>query len=105
MKILLSKYFANLRRALDAIASKIKKIFWYLGENAFLFTLIFVVLSLIFAEILFFSYTVSVNKELAPSVKGAKFQTDIYNEVLKKWQERKNIFESSPGESYLNHFK
>ena len=90
---------------LGLISNNAKKVLWYLAKNAFLFTLIFILLSIIFAEILFFAYIILTNKEPVSASVPIKFQKDIYDDVFKKWQERNNIFENSSKENYPNPFK
>lgn len=105
MKLSSSSYLADSSSLLSELKSRFQKVFWYFGKHAFLFILIFVLLSIIFAETLFFNYIISVNKESESTAVGTKFNKDIYDSVLKKWEERKNIFEDYTRNDYLNPFR
>ncbi|OGZ67385.1 MAG: hypothetical protein A3C58_03795 [Candidatus Staskawiczbacteria bacterium RIFCSPHIGHO2_02_FULL_34_10] len=84
----------------------IKKIPWILGENAFLFILIFILLDILFGELIFYKYIFLVRKE-EPKVASlsTKFQENIYQSVFKEVEKRENILNNPSSEIYIDLFK
>ena len=84
---------------------KIKKIPWILGRNAFLFILIFILLSIILGQFLFYEYVFLVKiEEPKMSDITAKFQESIYRAVLRELDARESVFENPPQKNYPNPF-
>lgn len=82
---------------LDRYISKIKKIPWILGRDAFLFVLIFILLDIIFGEFLFYKHVLLVNiKEPEIVNTPIKFQENVYQSVLKELQIREDVSENLP---------
>lgn len=105
MKKILNASFNDYPKILEKITNNIKKALWDLGKNAFLFILIFILLEVCFAEILFYMYIISANKEPEAIAIPAKFQKNIYDSLLKQWDDRDNIFKNQSQENYPDPFK
>ena len=104
MKKEFKTFFRN-SQLLDTSISKIKKIPWILGKNAFLFILIFVLLEIIFVEFLFYNYVILVKTQEPTTIDTpAKFKEYLYKSVLKEMQDRENIFENPLQKNYNNPF-
>lgn len=95
----------NSPKTLRAVKAKVKKLLWYLGKNAFLFILIFILLDILFAEVIFYVYMTSIEEEPESVVIPTKFQKNTYDSVLKQWKARNYIFENKPQENYSNPFE
>src|SRR5690348_177413 len=66
-----------------------KKIAWVVGNNAFLFIIIFIVIDILIGEFLFYHYIISPQSEvLSPNQPFVKFQDHSYQSVLKDWKIR-----------------
>lgn len=77
-----------------------------LAENAFLAFLGMLLMSLFLAGILFYKYSVSVEKaELKAVDQSVGFKMEAYNEVLRVWQEREKRFREAGSKDYSNPFK
>ncbi|OGZ63903.1 MAG: hypothetical protein A3A98_01285 [Candidatus Staskawiczbacteria bacterium RIFCSPLOWO2_01_FULL_40_39] len=106
VKKILEKNFQGTKKAAAMYLHKIKKIPWILGYNAFFFMLIFILLDLIFGEILLYNYIVSVNlKDHKFTYTPAKFHEETYQSVVNKWQAREDIFKNSDQENYRDPFQ
>lgn len=91
---------------LNAYVDKIKKIPWFLGKNAFLFILIFILMSIAFGGFLFYQYIFLVsNKEPNIVNISTEFKKDIYQSVLNELQTRENTFKNLPQENYPDQFR
>lgn len=101
------KHSYSFKGLLDAYIKKIKKIPWILGKNAFLYTLIFILIDILIGQFLFYKYALLIETE-EPKIIFIfdKFQENIYQSVLEKWQNRENIFKNSLlDENYTDPFK
>ncbi len=100
------KSFNNIPSLLKLSTYKIKKIFWMLGRDAFLFILILILLNVIIVEFLFYRYVllIRLNQPETTSV-TTKFQENTYQAILDKRQERENVFKDFSKESYSNPFE
>ena len=92
-------------KLLNIFVSKIKKVPWILGRNAFLFILIFILLDIIFGEFLFYQYVFLSDIEESPIFNiSTKFKENAYKSVSEKIQVRENIFKNIPQENYADPF-
>lgn len=102
------KYFYNFKELLNAYIKKIKKIPWALGRNAFLYILIFILMSILIGQFLFYKYILLVETEEPKIIHiSDKFQENIYQSVLEKWQNRENFLRNSSllDENYEDPFQ
>ncbi len=76
---------------LNSFSAGFKKIPWKLGKNAFSFILIFVILEIIFGELLYYQYVIMVEMQ-EPNIAdiSLKFHENTYQSVIKEWQARQN---------------
>ena len=92
-----SQNFFRNSQPLGIFISKIKKILWIFGKNAFLLILFFILLDIIWGGFLFYQYLLSANTEESEIVNiSTKFKENIYQSVLKELQEREIIFKNLP---------
>ena len=106
MKKTLKISFGNSKELLGLSKNKTRKILWALGKDAFMLILIFVLLSLLFGEFLFYRYVVMSQLQEPDMVTPLiKFQENLYNSVLKEWQERQNTFENSSQKNHIDPFQ
>jgi len=74
---------------LHKIKNFLKKLPIIIGENAFLISLLFILLSLILGGLVLYNYIRLTQKvEIQIIKEPVKFQFQTYEEVLKIWQER-----------------
>lgn len=105
MEKLSKKSFINSRNLIDIFINKAKNALWFLGENAFLFILIFVLLGMLYGEFLFYKYVFLLRIENPEfTFTTIKFQKDVYDSVLKEWQTREDIFNDSSYQNYSDPF-
>lgn len=77
-----------------------------LAERAFLVSLFFIILSLIFGGVMFFQYNSFLQKtEIKIIEKPLKFNETLYQNILKIWQEREKRFQEVDSKIYSNLFK
>lgn len=91
---------------LNKIKVFLKKLPRTLGERAFLtfFGLLF--LSLLFGEFLFYYYDVSIQKQgTEAQFKPERFKEEVFNNVLKEWEEREKRFKGAEAKEYSNPFQ
>ena len=106
MKIPFKKTFGGFGKVFNISLKSIGKIPWIIGQDAFLFIILFILLGVASGEFLFYHYVfLAEAKEPQVSVVSTKFQESVYNAVLKDWQARKDIFEKSPSENYQDPFQ
>ena len=85
--------FNSFKKLLDPFLKNVNKSLWILGKNAFLFTIIFILLDIVFGEFLFYNYVVLVKmKESEIISPPAKFKEQVYQSVLGEWQAREENF-------------
>jgi hypothetical protein len=87
--------------------NKIKKVLIklpkVLGEYAFFSFLGLLFLSLIFGGFLFYKYDISAKKEKVDViVKHLKFKEDVFQRILKEWEEREKGFKEAEFKEYPN---
>lgn len=84
---------------------KIKGFFWWLGDNTFWGTIIFIILSIIAGFLVFYKYELRIKqKEIVSMRPILKFQELNYQNVLIKWSNRDNNLEQIKKIEYLNPF-
>lgn len=84
---------------------KIKKIPWFLGLNAFWIILFLIFIELVAGAFLFYKYAfLAVRYEPKIIDSDFKFKSNIYQSVLKEWQEKNQKFEEEKTEQYSNPF-
>lgn len=76
-----------------------------LGENAFIFILIFILIEIIFGEFLFYKYIFAVRVR-EPQITGnlIEFQEKTYQFILGERQKREEMFKDSLKEAYSDPF-
>ncbi len=86
---------------LNKIKEFFKKLPRDLGEHSFLSFLGLLFLSLILAGFLYYKYDILVKKE-EPEVliTPLKFKEDVFQEILKKWEEREKKFRDADFKEY-----
>jgi len=81
--------------SLSFISSNIKKIPWFLGRYAFVAILILIAIDMILGAVLFYKYIYLVEKNQPQVTESpATFKKDVYQEILKDWQERSQKLQS-----------
>lgn len=85
---------------------KTKRVLWYLGKEAFFFVIIFVLIEIIIGQFLLYRYFFSAqSKEPEFTVDTSLyFKEDVYQSVLKDWQDREELFKQPSQENYPNPF-
>jgi len=79
---LLSKYKNNFR-----------KIVWFFGKNAFLTIIILILINIFFSALLFYYFLLVNNSEVKiDNVIETKFKENIYQDVIKKIENREDNF-------------
>ena len=95
----------NIEHILYWIKQRTIKTIEYLGKEAFLLILLFILLEVILAEFLFYQYIFMDDvKKTAEREKPLEFQQKNYESVLSEWQKREAVRATSP-ENYLDPFK
>lgn len=107
--MIVKKYFnvfsIDYRLLLRGFTFGIKKILWVIAKDAFLFILIFILLAIVFGELLFYNYALfSEFKKPDGEADIIKFKKDIYDSVVQEWQNREGVFKGSLEETYQNPF-
>lgn len=101
-----SSSFGKRGNLLHGIKKSAKNIVWFLAQNSFLFILIFVLLEVLLAEILFYQY-VSLPKVKDPEITQlpVRFKKEVYQSVLDNWKKRDESFADTKSDSYPNPFQ
>jgi predicted neutral ceramidase superfamily lipid hydrolase len=93
------------RIQLNKIREFLKKLPRILAEQAFISFLVLLLLALILGGLIFYKYSILVQKEKLEVPEGPiQFKEKTYQEVLKIWQEREKKFEEANSKQYLNPF-
>ncbi len=91
---------------LNKIKVFLKKLPRILGERAFLTFLGLLFLSLIFGGFLFYYYDISIRRQKTEvQFKPERFKEEIFNNVLKGWEERGKKFKEAEVKEYSNPFQ
>ena len=91
--------------AIGNIVVLIRKTLWILARDAFLFILIFTLLSIILVEFLFYVYVVIPDvKDGASTNNIVQFKKETYNSIVAEWQKRDSIFSNPSKINYPNPF-
>ena len=86
--------------------TRFKKFLFLLGKDAFLFILFILLVEIIFAELLFYSYVLSVEiKEPSLSQGFIGFKEKEYQDILKEWQNRENTLKDDVSDNLSNPFQ
>ncbi len=106
MRNIIKNFLGSFEKWFDALLYQVKKIPWILGKYAFLFILIFILLDMLFGGFLLYRYVLLVKNE-APQISSipAKFRDDLYQSVLKSWQDREDTLKSASDLNYTSPFK
>lgn len=84
----------------------LKKLPKVLGEKAFLTYLGLLVLALILGGFIFYQYNILAKKtEVQVTEKLLGFEKEVYDKVLKIWQEKEENFEGADFKEYPNLFR
>ena len=90
---------------LNKIKEFFKKLLRILGENPFLASLTFILISLILGSMVFYKYSVLVEeKKLETLIKPPLLEEEILKDVLKIWQDRQKKFDEAGFKEYPNPF-
>ena len=85
--------------------TNVKKVLWILARHAFLFVLIFALLTVIIGEFMFYSYIILPESKIVdPSSNMIKFQEEDYKSVIEEQKIRESIFKGSLKSQYQNPF-
>lgn len=105
MKISFSNIFNGFLR-IDDFKLRLKRVLFVLGKDAFLFILFIFLVEVIFAELLFYQYVLSVDiKEPSSSYSFIGFREDQYQSILKEWQTREDFLENYSEDSVSDPFQ
>jgi len=75
------------------------------AENAFLTSLIFLIIAMVLGGLAFYKYSILVEqKEPELPEKPFYFNENGFQDILKIWQERQIRFEQADSKEYLNPF-
>lgn len=86
--------------------SKVRKLIWQLGKEAFSFVLILILLEVIFAEFLFYKYVIAVDIDGPMTAEATVgFQKKAYESILQEWQEREEFLKNAQQEKYTSPFQ
>lgn len=100
-----NKIFNNLRGGNNS-NEKLKSFLFFLGKDAFLVILFVLLLEVIFAEILFYQYVLSVDiKEPSSSESFVGFKENEYQLILKEWQSREDSLKNYSFDNLSNPFQ
>jgi len=90
-------------KKIEVFLKKLPKI---LGERAFLTYLGLLVLALILGGFIFYQYNILAKKtEVQITEKLLRFEEEVYDKVLKIWQEKEEKFEGADFKEYPNPFR
>ena len=90
-------------KKIGVFSKKLPKI---LGERAFLTYLGLLVLALILGGFIFYQYNILAKKtEIQITEKLLEFKKEVYDKVLKIWQEKEEKFEGADFKEYPNLFR
>ncbi|MEK7664376.1 MAG: hypothetical protein AAB340_03000 [Patescibacteria group bacterium] len=105
MKQVLKISFINYNRLFYGFLNTAKKVLWFLARDVFLIILILILLTIVFGELLFYNYVLSVEiKELNVDSNVIRFQKNTYKSVVEEWARRENIFNNPSDINYRNPF-
>lgn len=91
---------------IDDLKAKSKKFLFAVGKDAFLVILFILIVEIIFAEILFYQYVLSVEiKEPSPQDGSVGFREKEYQSIVKEWQVREDSLKNSLGNAVSNPFQ
>jgi hypothetical protein len=83
-----------------------KGLAWAIGNNAFLFIIIFIVVDILIGEFLFYHYIVSPQSYNSPANRSlVKFQSQTYQSVLNDWKTRSDAFDNAGKTIYNDLFQ
>ena len=90
-------------KKIEVFLKKLPKI---LGEKAFLTYLGLLILALILGGFIFYQYNILAKKtEVQITEKLLRFEEEVYNKVLKIWQEKEEKFEGADLKKYPDPFR
>jgi len=99
-------YSLKNKKIASFITKGVQKLIWVIGNNAFLFIVIFIVVDIIIGEFLFYHYIVSVqSKNVITGESFIHFQSDAYQSVRKDWQNRDILFNKAGTTIYNDPFQ
>ena len=104
MKNNLNKNFNNFLRISD-FKEKLKKVFLFIGKDAFLFIMFVLLIEVIFAEFLFYKYVLSVEIQEPSSNSFIGFREKEYQYILKEWQDREDVLKNDFSDNSPNPFQ
>lgn len=95
------------KRKLKKLLPFFKKLPRILAKNAFLTFLTLLFFSLIFGVFIFYQYSIStrVVVQISEEEKPLKFKENIYQEILKIWQEKDKRYEATYSKEYSDPFR
>jgi len=105
MKKNIKLFIVDYQKLLYGILNTTRKILWFLARDAFLFTLVLVLLTIVFGEFLFYNYVLLTDiKELDATPNITKFQESSYKSVISELSDREHIFFNPSSISHQNPF-
>ncbi len=94
--------FKNLTRKI----SRIKKLPWIFGMNAFLTLLVLILLTLILGALIFYRYNILIKKEEPKIIeKPLQLEEKTYQKIVSEWQEREKRFIEASQKEYSDPFR
>lgn len=100
-----TKKTANYQNLYSTTKKAIKNAVWFLGYNAFLFLLIFILLEILFGEYLFYKYVFLAKMQEDEAIVSITFKENTYRSVLEEWKKRDAIFEHASENHYPDPFQ
>jgi cell division protein FtsL len=94
------------KKQIKKIRAKINRLAWVVGEKAFLVFLILIILIILAGGAIFYRYGYLVVTETPDAeMRRIGLEEEIYQEFLKNYSLRKDIFHEADFKTYLNPFE
>lgn len=98
--------FHHSQKIIHQIISRVGKALWVLGQDAFLFIILFILLDMAFGEFLVYKHMyLPQSRDLEYTANPITFKEQAYQSVLKKWQIREENVTQSVWENYTDPFQ
>ena len=92
-------------KVIGSVIVLIRKTLWILARDAFLFILIFTLLSIVLVEFLFYVYVViPETKDGAEANNIVQFKKETYDSIIVEWHKRDTIFNNPSKINYPSPF-
>ena len=84
----------------------LKKIFWKIGKNPLFTLLILLILTFIFSGLIFYQYVFLAEKKEPQIIeRPIQFKEELYQKILKEWEERQKNFDQVEQKEYRDLFQ